>query len=161
MSSFRFGSHLPVLMKLVAKTSGDILELGSGYNSTVYLHWACFHTKRKLVTLESKQEYYNAMLNLGKYGDWHKVKFVEDWAKEDLSGNWDIVLIDHSPGKRRPLEIERLKDVPYIVVHDTEPSAYYGYEKIWDMFKYRFDYKDIIPNTTVLSNKYPLERIMD
>lgn len=101
------------------------------------------------------------MFNLGKYGEWHEVRFVEDWAKADISGEWSIALVDHSPGKRRIEEIKRLKDTTdYIIVHDTEPAEYYGYEKIWDLFKYRFDYTQVIPNTTVLSNKHDLKGLL-
>ena len=38
------GTHLPVLMDIVSKTDGPILEIGTGVFSTPYLHWACFNS---------------------------------------------------------------------------------------------------------------------
>ena len=147
-------------MELMRITNGAVLELGSGLYSTVYLHWACFDKKRKLLTLESKPEYVSMMKNLR--ADYHEIRLVEDWAKADLSGEWSVVLVDHSPGKRRPYEALRLLDAEYVVLHDTEEVAgkdYYRYKDsgVFEKFKYRFDYKGLIPNTTVLSNKHDLK----
>ena len=52
-----WGSHLPILIKLVGETTGDILELGIGLYSTPFLHWSCFPNKRKLVSYESAEGY--------------------------------------------------------------------------------------------------------
>ena len=165
MSSFRFGSHLPVLMQAVRQTDGPILELGSGIYSTVYLHWACYHSKRFLRTLESKRGYYRAVRNLRC--DWHDIDWVRDWDKADLSGDWSVVLVDESPGWQRPLDVKRLVDAEYIVIHDTdkETEGEYRYEEegIYDLFKYRFDYRPTTPHTpdtTVLSNKHDLGNFM-
>ena len=43
-----WSSHLPVLIKLMAMTSGDVLEVGTGIYSTPFLHWACFSQGRNL-----------------------------------------------------------------------------------------------------------------
>jgi len=162
MSSFRFGSHLPVLMKAVQKSDGPILELGSGLYSTVYLHWACYHTKRKLVTLESNRRYLRES-QLKKFNcDWHEVRLI-DWDTVDLSGDWSVVLVDQAPGHYRGKCIKKLLDADYIVAHDTMCSESYGYEDIYDLFKYRFDYVpgDPLYPTSVLSNKHNLEGLMD
>ena len=164
MSSFRFGSHLPVLMQAVRKTDGAILELGSGLYSTVYLHWACFHAKRKLVTIESKKRYYREIRNLRC--DWHTVTFVDHWDNADLNSDWSVVLVDHSPGWRRPIDARRVINADYVIIHDTEEAHAheYHYDEMWGAFKYRFDYKpgtNNTPETSVLSNKHDLTGFMD
>ena len=166
MSSFRFGSHLPVLMKALQKTNGPVLELGRGLYSTVFLHWLCYHKKRKLVTLEGNRRYLKRSQLKKLEKSWHTVRWVGDWDKEDLKGRWSVVLIDHAPGWRRPIEVAKLTKADYIVVHDTdkETAKDYGNNEGYDLFKYRLDYKPKAkntPQTTILSNKHNLEGFMD
>jgi len=149
------GSHLPILMKIVNMTDGPILELGTGFYSTPYLHWACYDKKRKLVSYDTHLLFFD--IAKGCVADFHEVHFVEngDWDNIDLSGHWSIVLVDHAPGKRRKEEIRRLANsADYIVVHDTNGrfNPRYKYTEIYPLFKYRYDYTKIFPFTTVLSN---------
>jgi hypothetical protein len=155
------GSHLPILMKIINMTDGDVLELGMGLFSTPYLHWACYEKKRKLVSYENKKDFYELFIfddkrEINNGYDYHEIKFVEnnDWDSIDLSGHWGVVLIDHNPGPRRKEEIKRLVDsADYIVVHDTNGRNdwYYHFTEVFPLFKYRYDTK-IYPQTTVLSN---------
>jgi len=158
--TLRFGSHLPILIKIVNMTDGPILELGSGYFSTPFLHWSCFHTKRPLETYESKKSYYDMIRSFRC--DFHKVNFVTDWDSVDLDRPWSIAFIDHSPGGRRYLDIKKLLHADYIVAHDTENKSdrSYGYSKILKMFKYRYKYKNVMPHTSIFSNKYEVKWIM-
>ena len=162
MTSFRFGSHLPVLMKLVQMTEGPILEIGSGMNSTVFLYWACFHKQRRLVSYENNKQFFRRFRKLRKH--WFDVRFVKDLDDADLSGDWCIAFIDHSPGKRRAVDIARVTDAEYVVIHDSESPNVYDYEKIYPLFKYRYDYRPgmgATPHTTVLSNKHDLTGLME
>lgn len=149
------GSHLPVLMKLFHITSfGPILELGSGIYSTAYLHWACYFTKRRLVTYENNPKYYNYAL---KYkSDYHEIHCIDDWDSIDISEPWSIAFVDHSPGERRGMEIKRLLHADYVVAHDTENSEAikYGYHKILNLFKYRYKFNEVRPHTTIFSNRF-------
>ena len=160
-TSFRFGSHLPVLIKCVEKTVGDILELGCGESSTIFLHWACLHKERKLVTMESKKNYYDRFRKIKNHC--HTVLYVPDWSKAVLSGDWSVVLIDQSPGFARGMLLPKFVDAEYVVCHDSHVTdKTYGYD--FSLFKYRFDYKpkpEWIPQTTVVSNKHNLEGLMD
>lgn len=161
MSSFRFGSHLPVLMRVTQLNDKPILELGSGIYSTVYLHWACFHKRRKLVTLEGKRKFYHEVKRLRC--DWHDVRHVRNWDKEDIDKEWGVVLVDHSPGKRRAVDALRVLRADYVVIHDTENPHEYDYDKVYPHYKYRFDYKPQerhTPYTTVLSNIHDLKDLM-
>ena len=148
-----WGTHLPVLIKLTSITNGSILELGGGVYSTPFLHWVCFPSKRKLVSYDSDPGYFQQVL---QYVDtFHDVTFVNDWDSINIELPWDIVLVDHVT-ERRATEAKRVANfAKYVVLHDSDPSRnnrVYKYDEVYPLFKYRFDYKDTSPNTTVLSN---------
>lgn len=148
-----WGSHLPVLMKVMELTNGSVLELGGGLYSTPYLHWSCFPNKRELVTYDYQAKYFNLLKNYES--DFHKVIMVEDWDKVDIDRNWDVVLVDHDPAERRIEEIKRLANLAkYIVVHDTQKreEKHYHYNEIYPLFKYQYKYREVKPHTSVLSN---------
>jgi hypothetical protein len=147
------GSHLPVLMKLLSVTDGPILELGAGFFSTPFLHWMCNGKRRKLVTYESSQKYFDVARNF--ITDFHEVHLIDDWDKLDLSQHWNIIFIDHGPGVRRNVEMARVANcADYVVVHDTEAKSdwHYNFSKAFHLYKNRFDYKKAYPETSVLSN---------
>src|SRR5512137_2346451 len=110
------GSHLPVLMKLISITSGPVLELGCGMYSTTYLHWACYPTKRRLVTCESKSEWMDFARQFAT--DFHEIKFVPDWDLLDLKEPWSIAFVDSDPDEKRIDEIMKLTHAEYVVAHD-------------------------------------------
>ena len=151
------GSHLPVLMKLISLTSGPILELGCGMYSTTYLHWACFPTKRRLVTCESKEEWIGFARQFET--DFHKVIHVPDWDKLDLNEFWSIAFVDHAPDERRVDEIRRLTHAEYVVAHDADNrrERKYNYRSIRGLFKHRTTYAEAKPNTAIFSNFHNLE----
>ena len=151
------GSHLPVLMKAVAATTGPILELGCGLYSTTPLHWACWVPKRKLVTYENNPKYYEFLKSYTT--DFHEVHCIDAWDDVDLSGQWSVAFVDHEPGPieprdRRWREVIRLQHAEYVVVHDSEGrnDRKYGLSKIANKFKYQFEYGGAFPHTTVFSN---------
>lgn len=152
-SSIAHGTHLPIIMKLVSITDGPILEIGGGQYSTPFLHWACFFNKRELVTYENSPEYFNT---IRRYNDnYHKVILLDNWNQMPVERYWDIVFIDHAPGARRKVEIARLANLAkYIVVHDTEEREehLYGLKEIYPLFKFKYDFMDVKPHTSVLSN---------
>ncbi|HLG90830.1 MAG TPA: hypothetical protein VI336_01570 [Candidatus Saccharimonadales bacterium] len=154
----KWGSHLPVLMRIISITDGDVLEMGMGLYSTPYLHWACFN-KRKLVSYDNEPEYFN--MNKEYKDALHEVHFVDDWDKADIEKPWDLALIDHGPPERRGEDIMRLANlVKYIIVHDThwkQDKHYHYKENVFPFFKYRYDYEEVRPTTTVLSNLVDLK----
>lgn len=147
------GSHLPTLIKTINVSTGPVLELGMGTFSTHYLHWACYESKRKLVSFENKPECFEWAKDFRN--DYHDVNLITDWDSIDLSGHWGVVLIDHAPTPRRKHEIRKLADrADYVVIHDSEPERE-GWQKLWQiypLFKYRKDFGRENPLTTVLSN---------
>lgn len=149
-----FGSHLPVLIEVVTKTNGPILELGGGANSTPYLHWACFNTKRKLVTYDNEEKYFDQIK--AYEDDFHEVHLVKDWNKVDFGDYWSVAFVDHHPNLERKNSVRRLANIcDYIIIHDTERKwrHKFQYEEIYPLFKYRYDYKKVLPHTTILTNR--------
>lgn len=159
--SIKYGSHFPILTKLVEITDGPILELGVGIYSTSYLHWACFPTKRKLYSFESAEGWIRYFKDC--QSDFHEVIFIDDWDKLEINKFWDIAFIDHDPNERRHIEVKRLaNNAKYIILHDSEPEhdSKYKYSEIYPLFKYRFDYTLCKPYTTVLSNFVDLKNLI-
>ncbi len=148
------GSHLPILMKAIALTGGPILELGCGVYSTNPLHWACWESKRRLVTYENNPRFFDF---LKKYEtDYHEVHCIDDWDAVDLSERWSVAFIDHEPGPRRGIELGRLAHAEYVIAHDTERKAEhkYGYRERFNLYKYRYKCKAAAPHTTIFSNTH-------
>ena len=144
---------MPMLIKVVQMSEGPILEIGSGPFSTPLLHWLCHEKGRKLITYENVPDYFKFAKGFQSRN--HRIRFVKDWEEMDIKAHWGVVLIDHEPAKRRHADILKLKDnADYIVIHDTEPEREnkYGYQNIWPLFKYRYDWKGCRPWTTVVSN---------
>lgn len=156
----KYGSHLPVLVKLLYITDGPVLELGSGWCSTPVMHWLCVPKKRLLVTYENDPGMHRIV---HQYNDeYHHVLLIDDWDNADIERQWDIAFIDHAPSERRKVDIARLSNfAKYVVVHDTswKVEKHYQYSQIWGLFKYRYDYTDAKPYTTILSNYNDLKDI--
>lgn len=151
IQEFDWGSHLPILKRVLEITDGDVLEMGMGIHSTPEMHWSCLD--RNLVSYENDAGYYK---RFKKFEDGkHKVIFVDDWDEAEIEKPWDVALVDHYPHTRRKEDVKRLSNwVKYLIVHDTD---LFRYSEIYPLFKYRYDYKTVIPNTTVLSNFVSLE----
>jgi len=148
-------THMSVLIDIVRRTNGDVLEMGIGIGSTPVLHELC--RGRKLVSYDSSKEYVDAFMSLAS--DWHELSFVEDWAKIAIEKPWSIAFIDHAPCGRRRYDIARLKDfADYVIVHDTEQDVdrFYRYKGAFSLYRYRRDYTFAKPFTTVLSNRHAL-----
>ena len=158
-------THIPLLVRVFDLSEGDVLEMGTGYFSTLLLKWLCSMTGRTLYSYESREYWYKRAK--AHASDSHKVIFCPDFDKADIERHWGLVFIDHGPNTRRVVEIERLANfADYIVIHDTQPNPKgldlptdYHYEKIWGLFKYRYDYTKAMPWTSVVSNFKDLKNI--
>lgn len=152
--SIRYSTFLPVLLEVMQRTTGDVLELGAGVFSTPLLHWLCERRYRHLLTIESDEKWFNFCRQYYKYRG-HQFQFVNNWDDANIEKPWDVALIDHSPSGRRVEEIKRLANLAkYIIIHDSNPwnDRHYHYSTIYPLFKYRFDFKEAEPFTTLLSN---------
>jgi hypothetical protein len=152
----RYGTHIPALIKAVEVTDGPVLELGCGISSTPFLYWLCRDQDRQFVSYDNDQKWIKTV--------GYPTQFVENWDKTDIDSiHWSVALLDHRPGERRPEDAIRLKDkADFIILHDSEPELdkFYGYEKIYPLFKYRFDYTKFLPHTTVLSNLVDIKKYL-
>lgn len=141
------------LMRALKETSGDVCEVGAGFSSTPLLHWLCLG--RNLVTYESDPDYAHLARKF-RSGN-HKIREVDrTFNQVDYNRHWSVVFIDHSPGRpqTRGFDAARFKNVDLLVLHDTEPesSTHYGYDLVYPLYKYRYDWTLCKPHTTVLSN---------
>ena len=155
-----YATHVPALIVAVVNTNGPILEMGCGHYSTPILHAICSESKRYLLSVESNEKWLARFLYLQT--PWHAFQYIPVYAKStpnlnlwDFVGNdtnWDVIFIDHTPEKRRKVDIARLRDHTKIfVVHDTEAEIY-EYEDVLSSFKYRYDYKIYPTYTTLVSD---------
>lgn len=137
-------NHRPLLWLALEATKGDILELGMGNGSTPFLHVYSEQNRRFLRSCDYVGEWVEKFKALR--GEFHRVMHVPDWDSLYLHPDvYSVVLVDHSPGERRWVDIQKLEEsklAEIIVIHDTEPEATgYMLEKIWPLFKYRVDLK--------------------
>jgi hypothetical protein len=150
-----YGSHMPILARIMDLTDGPVLELGMGIYSTPLLDLMCRETKRDLVSLDNDTEWFDS--NVQWASGYHKVYFVEDWANSTMieSRHWSVALVDEKPASNRIKSIKRLAhQANFVIIHDSEPESnkFFKYSWIYNLFKYRYDYTKCRPNTTVLSN---------
>jgi hypothetical protein len=151
-------SHIPLLVRVFDISKGDVLEVGTGYYSTLILHWLASLTERKLVSYENHKRWYR------KAVQWesalHQIVLCQNWDIADFDNqHWGMAFVDHSPGYRRPREVARLANLAeYIVIHDTQPriGEAYQFSQTWGQFKYCYHYTKIVPCTTVVSNFHEL-----
>ncbi len=131
-----------------------MLELGSGYGSTPILHTAC--AGRRLVTADNSGVWMDRFRYLESPN--HELLLVEDWRRfELLDEPWDVAFVDQAPGHDRVPAILRLRsNAQFIVVHDTEHAAHYGFEPLLSDFRYRLDDANARPRTTVVSDRQPI-----
>lgn len=147
-----YSTHNILLIKTVLKSQGPVLEFGAGPFSTPLLHWLCKDLGKKLITLENDTETYNFAKQF--QSRFHHIRFISNWDDFPVSGHYGVVFIDHGhPSRRRGIDALRFKDsAQYLVLHDTESEKNYRYDSIWNDFKYRYDWKECRPWTTVVSN---------
>lgn len=153
--SLAYGTHLPCLIKAVEKTTGDILELGTGLFSTPYLRYSCMLSGRRLVSYENFRDWYNFIRKYYDDNTNHQMYLIDEYKNAPIDHEWDVVLIDQTPDSSRKEEIIRLKDkAKYIVIHDSNPSndKVTRYSTIYPLFKYKTVWQGDKNSATVLSN---------
>lgn len=159
--SIRYSTFLPVLMEVMNRTEGDVLELGPGVFSTPVLHWMCETRERNLLSIENNKMWFKFCKEYFETKH-HKFMLIKNWddCKDAISKKWDVALVDHSPSERRIEEIKLLaENVKYIVVHDSDPwkDHKYHYSKIYSLFKYKYVFDEVVHNTVLLSNLVDLK----
>lgn len=149
-----YGSHLPILTRLMEVTNGPVLELGMGLWSTPMLDLMCANQGRTLHSFDNDFKWYKE--NEKWQSDYHEVTIVSDWKIAGIDHIfWSIAFVDQRPAIERKDQALRLaKNALFVVLHDSEPEQdkYFKYSRIYKHFKYRYDYTTCRPHTTILSN---------
>lgn len=151
----QMSTHMITLLRAIQATTGDICEMGAGFYSTPLLHWWGAQT-RKLITYENDIEY----LHYAKKFRSRRHKILP-MTEVDYDRHWGLVFIDHTAEpSSRGADLLKFKNVDLFVIHDTEPevASSYGYDQVWPHFKYRYDWKECKPHTTVVSNKIDVSK---
>ena len=150
-------SHIPLLLRIIEISRGDILEIGTGYYSTSLFHWMAQMTKRHCYSYENNPEWFEKAKKFKS--EFHHIIFIDDWNKLPDGKHWGLVFVDQSPSHSRRVAIAKYANsTDYIVAHDSEVEAqpHYHLERTLLTFKYRFNYKKLVPNTAVVSNFHDL-----
>jgi len=148
-----WGTHLPVLASVVARTKGPVVELGAGNYSTPLLHLLC--KGRRLLTAESNAEWMAKFEKLASPD--HEFLRVKSW--DDCPGvfdvPWSVAFVDHAPGSRRDKDLTRLATkATHIVLHDAQR---HDYAEAIATFKHKVLWTWNRPHTIVLSQSVPFE----
>ncbi len=142
-----YGTHLPALLYSLCRTTGPIIEIGSGLFSTPTLHGYCFGGWRGLTTVEPDP----------LWRKWIAENFPADWhlvTPAIPDGQWDVALIDCAPASDRGPILEALRTrVKLLVIHDTNDP---GTRLDLSGFKYRRVWRDLAPWTDVVSDSMEL-----
>jgi len=149
----KYCSYFAMLVKALEKVPGDVLEMGTGPNSTFFLHWLCLDQGRQLCSYENSEPYYKIAKVCESPA--HKVFFVEDWDEIDIERPWGIALLDHAPAIRRKDDARRLAQYAQcILLHDSQGRArkHYHYEELYPLFRYIYGYGKARPHTLAVSN---------
>ena len=155
-----YGTHIPILLACLHRTSGPILELGSGWYSTPLIN--AFAHGRLARTIESDPDWFAKISAIGLYHPHttksHQFIFAPDFDLAPVKDQrWSVALIDHEPPSRRGGDLERLRDhSDLIIAHDTEHDAY-NYRPVLDSFQYQTTFRQWMPWTTVVSDTVPLD----
>lgn len=145
-----FGTHRRVLKQALQRTSGPVLELGAGHESTPYLHEFCLEPQRHLVTCECDPVWHEKFVHL--QSEWHEIILVsEDYASAPVHSFlwWSVALLDHTLELRKPDAIRLANHAEVVVIHDTEMLDLNGLESI---FRWRKLDDAASPKTIAFSN---------
>lgn len=147
-------TFIQALVRAVMMTRGPVLELGMGLYSTPLLHMLLAPVERELRSVDNNHEWGTRACAVSDPFRVAGYYLATSWDDIDVSGAWDVVLLDLAPGEARMPMLERLRanqQIGYVVVHDAENGSF------WPFFdKWRFCHHDrrIMPWTTVVSNRY-------
>ncbi len=144
-------SHIPILSSCLQKIEGSVVELGSGFYSTNIINLYANLKKVKCLSYESFGDY--AMF-LNEHNNYFDINYIKSYDDIDIRHNVDLLFIDHGPVERRKVDIRKYStytNIKMMLIHDTE-DAVYGYDSIWNLFKYTYHFKEYFPYTSLVSN---------
>jgi len=119
-----YASHQPVLIEILRRTSGPVLELGSGEGSTRLLHHLC-DGNRYLLTVDDNLEWLERYEELSNISHGFLREDLDKITKRDLITRveWEVVFLDQGDWNSRTECLMYFKDrARFIILHD---SLYY------------------------------------
>ena len=148
-----FCSHLPVLYHALERTSGDVLELGTGLFSTPFLHYHCVPRGRTLISVDNNAKWLEISRSFEH--PQHQLILTNDWHLPELERPFDVVFIDHAPPEQRKVDLLKYANLAkFIVIHDTNgrQDRHYHLREVWSQFRNVYHYGKFFPQTTIVSN---------
>jgi hypothetical protein len=146
-----YGSHLEPLLRCVFETNGPVLEIGMGYWSTPVLHIVCTALSRKLVSVETNEEWGQSLES-----EYPHTRMGLDSLGELAKSQWSVVFVDSEIGENRA-EIVKIfcQSADFIVVHDCNlPSVLGKLEAVLNTWNGTLQiFSTLNPSTAVLSAK--------
>ncbi len=115
-----WGTHQPVLYEAIKRTSGPIVELGSGYNSTALIH-AVAGPDRKVTTFEHDVDWMMRFMQYKVLPN-HDVCWLHSWSSIlHISGPLSVVFVDQGLWESRAESIKHFANIAEVVVlHDSD-----------------------------------------
>lgn len=154
-----YGTHLVPLIAAVMATKGDVLELGMGDFSTPVLHEVLRNTTRQIFSIENDGNWYVNFIDL--QSDNHSIVNAHYSHIVKINKVFSVILVDNAPAEDRIKCLAEFREKAEIfVVHDTDKMRYYGYEPIFETFRYRNTYERYIKSTTLLSDTIDVTKII-
>lgn len=149
-----FGTHQEFLEFYIKQTAGEIIEFGTGNNSTGLIRDCIQNTNRKLISVESNIEWLNKMKSEYPENENHSYIFVNENDWEDYINNiektdYSVVFIDQAPWIARKWTLDKFKnDAEYVIIHDVD---YFPVNNIFGkvISEFEFDFSDISNNYKV------------
>ncbi len=155
-----FSTHQPVLIHtLNTIVEGDVLEFGTGWNSTPLMHLICGLQGRNLLSIDTDPDWFKKFTNFES--PWHHLQLsaqgpIYNGTHSMFNKRYTIAFIDAAPAEIRQPVIERIKDIAdYVIVHDSE-CTFQGrvnvYRYDFSMYKHVLHFRPMNPATSLLSN---------
>jgi hypothetical protein len=155
-----WGSHLPILSRVLSVSTGMMMECGIGFHSTPIMHFFSIEHQQPVYSYESDKTWYETH----KYwrNNLHKIELVTDWDTIPIEKHhWGIILIDHEANRRSIEAIRAAQYADYVILHDSNEryNRLYHYERVYPYYKYRYIYDKVPNHTTILSNFIPVDKL--
>lgn len=163
-----WATHLPVLCQTIHQLRPQtVLELGAGVYSTPML--AQILRGVRFVSAERTGSWQkhaatfmtdplHTLIELSLGADYISDPRMESiWKQMNQPRLWDLIFVDHFPDEARAPMLKFIREwtvAKVVVVHDTSPEMeprMKGLKEEMANWKYRYDYKCLLPWTTVLS----------
>jgi len=146
-----YSTHFPVTAAVVAATSGDVAEVGSGCFSTPLLE-ALVRPPRRWTSFETDLGWLHSLKHPRLPN--HNLRIMGGGGVPDLRG-YEVALIDSgNPGFRADIALGCGASI--LIMHDANPgweSVYRYRERLIPRFKFYALYCRLEPWTMVLSNE--------